>query len=354
MNRHTIREALTKPRFSILSVGLPVFAVLVIIVLQNAPMLTSLTSSTLAVPTKQQTLPILVNELLAHTDPPQKDTVELYNPNDQPVNIGGWYLSDAFDKPKKFKIAASTVVPARGYLLLDPDDFDLNARFIFSAEGEEVYLFAADAAGRLTGYYHGFSFGASTNGVSFGRHTTSTGEEVFAVQSALTLGGPNSEPQVGPIVISAIVHDPQKSGFAIELTNITTATVPLFDPAVPANTWHISGKGDFALPTGLTLGPKGALWVVAGEPADFRSAHGIADAVQIVGDYAYPPSGSGAKLTLAKPDPPNQNGVVPYVEVDVVGFSDTMPAQNKTAEKVTLRRLKLWGYGNDPANWNHE
>ena len=37
---------------------------------------------------------IVVNEVLTHTDPPLLDAVELYNPTNAPINIGGWYLSD--------------------------------------------------------------------------------------------------------------------------------------------------------------------------------------------------------------------------------------------------------------------
>ena len=344
MHKQPIWEALTKPRFSLLSALLLALTGSLVVVGQYAPALTwpALFNTTPAKP-----LPILVNELLAHTDPPQKDTVELYNPNDQPVNIGGWYLSDAFDKPKKFKIPANTLIPAHGYVLLDPDDFDLAARFVFSAEGEEVYLFAADAVGRLTGYYHGFSFGASPNGVSFGRHTTSTGAETFPLQSAPTLGSANSSPQVGPVVLSAIHFNAQQGDDYLELTNITTATVPLFDPAHPSHTWRIVGHGEYAFPKNLTLNPGATLLVVTGKPEQFRAAHAIPAEVQIVGDF--PPATSSkdatdATLILQKPDPPNQNSLVPYVEVDVVTYTND--------QRSTRHRLNLNAYGNDPTNWD--
>ncbi len=141
-------------------------------------------------------LPVLVNELLAHTDPPQKDTVELYNPNSQPVDVSGWYLSDAFDQPKKFKIPANTVIPADGYLLLDPDDFP----------------------------------------------------EKFPIQSVLTLGAANAPPKVGPVVISGISYQPPRGDDYFTLTNITDAIIPLYDPAAPDNTWQILERDAYALP----------------------------------------------------------------------------------------------------------
>ena len=38
---------------------------------------------------------ILINEILAHTDVPVLDTIELYNPTDQIVDISHWYLTDS-------------------------------------------------------------------------------------------------------------------------------------------------------------------------------------------------------------------------------------------------------------------
>ena len=36
--------------------------------------------------------PVLVNEVLTHTDLPAVDWVELFNPNGADVNVGGWRL----------------------------------------------------------------------------------------------------------------------------------------------------------------------------------------------------------------------------------------------------------------------
>ena len=40
---------------------------------------------------------ILINEVLAHTDVPVLDTIELHNPTDQIVDISHWYLTDSSD-----------------------------------------------------------------------------------------------------------------------------------------------------------------------------------------------------------------------------------------------------------------
>ena len=58
---------------------------------------------------------VLINEILSHTDLPQTDVIELYNPNSEPANIGGWYLTDDFLIPKKYRIPNGTVIPGNGY-----------------------------------------------------------------------------------------------------------------------------------------------------------------------------------------------------------------------------------------------
>ncbi len=61
------------------------------------------------------TLPvILINEVLTHTDPPLLDSIELHNPAATNVNASGWFLSDDPAAPKKFRIPAGAVIPARG------------------------------------------------------------------------------------------------------------------------------------------------------------------------------------------------------------------------------------------------
>src|SRR6185503_19316077 len=99
--------------------------------------------------------------------------------------------------------------------------------FSLSSGGDEVYLLSANAT-NLTGYSHGFSFGAAAQGVSFGRYFNSVGEELFPAQASNTLGGTNAGPRVGPVVINEIQYHPE-IGLEefLELYNITGAVVPL-------------------------------------------------------------------------------------------------------------------------------
>ncbi len=143
---------------------------------------------------------VLVNEVLPHTDLPLVDAVELYNPSGRAADVGNWFITDDRTDPAQYQIPDGTLIAPYGYLYFTKDQLG----FAFNELGEDAFLFSADAGGDLTGYSHGFSFGPSTNGVSFGRYITSTGAEHFTAQKNPTLGDVNAGPLVGPIVISAI------------------------------------------------------------------------------------------------------------------------------------------------------
>jgi len=146
-----------------------------------------------------------------------------------------------------------------------------------SAAGDEAYLFSADAAGQLTGYCQGYHYGAALNGVSFGRHVTSTGKEHFVAQAARSLGQTNGLPRVGPVVISEVHYHPsdvfannaywdnQEDEF-IELCNVSGITVNLFDSEARTNTWRLRDAVDYTFPTNRTMNPGTRLLVVSFDP----------------------------------------------------------------------------------------
>ena len=233
---------------------------------------------------------ILVNEVLAHTDIEpgvdggQVDVIELRNPTGAEVNIGGWYLSDNKDIPKKFQIPAGTMIPAGGYWAVNEDNDAIvgnplppayfgNAFQILS-RGDDVWVFSADGGGDLTGYRHGFKFRATVNGrpangnLTLGRYVDTFGREHFTKQVRSFevnrfVPNPdafvNNPPSVGPIVISEINFDPAPGGSEyIELKNISGATVALYDTLPDgnsANNWSIDGVGASTNPDANWLFP---------------------------------------------------------------------------------------------------
>jgi hypothetical protein len=316
---------------------------------------------------------VLINEVLSHTDLPQKDAIELYNPTASSVNVTGWYLTDDPGTPKKFRIPARPAILAGGYLSFNEDDFNqtpgVPPSFSFSSMGDEAYLFSANAAGELTGYHHGYAFEASATGVPFGRYIDSQGTEHFVAMAALTLNAANSGPLVGPVVISEIhYHAPDKmegAGFVdsfeeeyIELRNITGAAVPLFDPVNPVNTWRIRGGVEFNFPVNASIPANAQLLVVSFNPvinsaatAAFRGKFGLSPSVLLAGPFSGQISNEGDDIQLLRPDAP-EGGSVPYISVDQVVYTDQPPWPTAAdGFGPSLQRVTLPAFGNDPANW---
>lgn len=299
--------------------------------------------------------PLYVNEVLSASAPPQVDAVELYNPLPISVDLSGDYLTDDASQPFKYRLPEGTWIEANGYLVLDERHFNTtpgtNNSFAFNGDGEEVYYFGAEAQGQLTGYSHGFGFAAAEPGVSFGRYVTSTGEEHFPAQAALTLGRTNTRPRVGPVVINEIHYHPTNGGVEfVELKNIAQGDTPLYDVAFPTNTWRLEGAG-FDFPPGIEIPAGGFVLVTATNPAAFRALHSVPDTVLVFGPWAGALQNSGELISLTRPGLPGSNGVA-FIVVDQVRYNDKSPwppAADGSGD--SLQRIEASAYGNDPINW---
>jgi hypothetical protein len=107
------------------------------------------------------TTDVVINELMASNSrtvrDPQRgydDWIELANSSRSAVDVGGMYLSDSEEDPRRWRIPAGTVIPAGGYLLIWADGETaaapgLHASFKLSAEGETVMLLDTDGRGNL-------------------------------------------------------------------------------------------------------------------------------------------------------------------------------------------------------------
>jgi hypothetical protein len=336
---------------------------------------------------------VVVNEVLAHTDLPLEDAIELRNLTGQTIDLSGWWLSDSKEVLRKYQLPAGTILPANGYRVFYEQQFnnDLNpaAFSLSSSSGDQVYLSQTTAGGALTGYRAVARFGPSANGVSFGRYVTSQGAAEFPPMSALTFGtpvtaqsspdqinvfrtgtgAPNAYPKVGPIVISEIMYHPPDIGTNdnvieefIELRNIGTEIVPLFHPAYPTNGWRLRDAVSFQFNESHSIPPGGHLLVVSFDPANnpaalatFRAKYGP-NAV-LAGPYQGILANSSESIELLRPDEPQvapspDAGQVPYYLVERVVYADRNPwPTNADGGGTSLQRLSARGYGNDPTNW---
>lgn len=347
---------------------------------------------------------VVINEVIAHTDPPFEDAIEVWNTNTVPVDISYFWISNQKNNPKKFRVPPGTVIPAGGYKVFyemqyASNGFNTNGTGVFpcftlnSARGDEVYIFGAsnDAAGTLLGTRRGIDFGATENGVSLGRHITSTGDPDIVPMVRRTFGRdnpvsvfdwrqgtglPNAYPLVGPVVITEIMYHPPDIGTNdnsldeyLELYNMTTSPVKMYDTNLYAdawtNRWKVADAVKLTFPTNFTLGAGEFVLLVNFDPvtntaqmAAFRSLHGIPPTfTNIFGPYGDKLKNSDASVVLYKPDPRQQPphpdaGFVPQVMVERVHYRDSAPWPTEPdGSGAALQRVWPEGYGNDPTNW---
>jgi hypothetical protein len=335
---------------------------------------------------------VVVNEVLTHTDPPLEDALELRNLGDQPVDLGGWYLSNETATWQRYRIPDHTVLPAGGYRVfyehqfnapaLGPLAFTLN-----SAHGDELWLSAAAADGRFLGYRAGARFGPAWNGVSFGRFETSHGTDFVALsQRTLGVDNPssleqfrqgqgqaNAFPRMGPVVLSEIHYQPVATAGGVdesadpeflELHNPGSQPVPLFDPDHPANRWRLTGGIEFAFPPQTMLAAGSYALVVGFNPATqpallaaFTARHRVPAGTPVFGPFDGRLANEGEVVALEQPDtpqpPPHPDaGYVPFVTVEAIHYAPSLPWPLGTAGTgLSLQRLGPTLYGNEPRNW---
>ena len=309
---------------------------------------------------------VVINEVLSHTDPPAVDAIELYNTEDVPVSVGGWWLSDDSADAAKFKIPSGTTIPPGGYLVFDESDFNpdsaSNRSFRLGSHGDDVWL-SADSGGCRTGYCDGVSFGEVPNGVTFGRHVVGDSSIRFVIQKQVSLGKANAGPRIGPVLISEIMyHAPNDTDDFVEIANAASRPIALFDSTRPANTWKLEGLG-FRFPDSVTLAAGETILVlpVRASEARVRAVYNIPAGVRIFkseGDLR-----NGAEtLALMKPEEPflqpdaaSGDSTVPYQIIDQVSYRDG-GAWPKAAdgEGKSLTRKSKETFGDDPMAWDSE
>jgi hypothetical protein len=337
---------------------------------------------------------VWVNEILTHTDAPFEDAVEFYNNRNAPVNIGGWYLSDSRSDLQKYRIPDGTTIPAGGYLVIYENQFKgpttANPFTFSSAQGDRVILSEVGTGGALTGYVVEEQFEAAERGVPFGRHpisipnmalfvplerpTFGVDEPASVEQFRTGAGAPNASPKIGPIVISEIMYNPGLNPATvdspsdpeeyIELTNISSSPVALYDPANPDNVWKITRGVTFGFPRFSSIPASASVLVVSFDPsvelsllAAFRTKYAVPQNIAIFGPFAGKLDNAGEAVSLYRPDTPQQPphpdaGFVPFILVDRVDYTDDPPWPiEPDGSGQSLQRKTLAAFGNDPANW---
>ena len=307
---------------------------------------------------------VVINEILANTDAGQSDAIELFNPTNQAIDVGLFFLSDSVESPFKFRIPAGTVIPVGGYVVYDESDFNPTPGnpgvndFAFSSGGDDVLLSrAVVVAGSVSPFVEDFiSFGATFSGDSLGRTPDGTGRLTRLASNSF--GSVNGDAQVGPLVISEINYHPEDPSAAalaidplltdndleyIEIANPTSSSIDLTD-------WRIRGEADFDFAAGTSLAAGAAIVVVSFDPslainanklAAFQAHYSLASSVTIVGGLNDSLSNSTGRISLQQPDAPDLLGAIPHVVVDELVYDDLSPWANADGNGQVLERDDL-------------
>ena len=126
---------------------------------------------------------IVINEFLTDNETVNSDEtgdyddwIELYNSTESPANIGGLYLTDNLDLPRKFRIAHAdsrlTTIPPKGYLLFwadgQTDQGIMHLNFKLDRTGEQLGLIQLSDDDTI--FIDSLSFGRQSADVSYGRY----------------------------------------------------------------------------------------------------------------------------------------------------------------------------------------
>ena len=182
---------------------------------------------------------VRINEIQPFILGSEPGWMELYNAGDQDVDISGWILKSKLQG--KECIISSGVVPAKGYLVLDPSVettfscFDDSTKTFkpevvyFNSNGGEYYLYET-VGGEKTGTESSLLLAASNK--SSGIVDVSDGSTSQGALMEATPGKANSILKAGPVFINELYyHPPEVSDIPfefLELINKSEADVNLY------------------------------------------------------------------------------------------------------------------------------
>ncbi len=326
---------------------------------------------------------VVINEVLAHSHMADPDWIELHNTTGQPINIGGWFLSDKNnDDPNitKYEIPTGTSIPTGGYIVFyqdlhfgNPAAEGANTPFALSEGGDDVYL-RSGLSGVIGGYEESESFGASATNIALGRHVKSVldGGVNFVPMSTNTPGTVNAYPRVGPVVINEIMYNTEAinvGGEYIELHNITGSSVMLQDtvstetsPGVLSTDdvpWRFSKGIDFVFLPGTTI-PAGSYLIIAQDPTAFTAYYGAMPAgVQVLGPFLNDTalSNGGEQVQIVRPGDQEYGRERFWIRTERVTYDDDPPwptsADGDDGHSLHQKTPDVPGanYGNDVINW---
>ena len=320
---------------------------------------------------------VVVNEVLAHTDPPltASDSIELLNTTSSAIDISGWYLSDAGGNPLKYQIPAGTILGPGEFVVFDESQFNPtpvnpadNDFALSGLNGDDVYLVVPDGAGGVQSFVDDVHFGASLNGVSFGRVPNGTG--LLTPLGRSSLGCDNGAHRLSELLISEVNYNPELPNAAalaadpnvtsgdlefIEIHNASTSALDLTD-------WRIRGGVDLNFDDGTMIDAGETVLLISFNPDNAANAARLAafnahydiNGVRLLGGYSGQLSGNGERVQLQRPDDPpvDDPDNIPHVSEDQILYDNLAPwAPSANGLGDSLQRNATTFYGNAVTSW---
>jgi len=229
---------------------------------------------------------VLINEFLAHTDPPDLDYIELFNYGASAIDLAGCILTDD-PATDKFIIPANTLIQPQGFVVFDENQLG----FRLDAAGETI-LFKDPNNLRVLDEVR---FAAQENGVSMGR--SPDGAAGLYRLETKSPGAANEARRLAPVVINEIMYDPisgDDDDQYVELHNRTTAPVDV-------GRWSLDEGIKYTIPPGTTIPAAGYL-VIARNAARLLSDYSNLTGANTLGNFSGALAHRGERVTLAMPD----------------------------------------------------
>lgn len=150
---------------------------------------------------------IYINEVMASNgsahkdgDGDYEDWIELYNPGAMPIDLSGYYLSDDYSDPLRWKFPSRSIIAARGYMVVwasgkDKIDIEggIHTNFSISREGEPIILTSPDQS-LVVDYFEPIYI---PRDVSYGRKPDGSDNWVFFDKNNISPGRTNNHSDEG-------------------------------------------------------------------------------------------------------------------------------------------------------------
>lgn len=249
---------------------------------------------------------IQINEVLAHTDLPDVDYIEIFNSGITSVDMLGFALTENVHS-NKYLFPSNSIIAPQGYLLLT----QTNLGFSLSSHGDSVFL--TDLIENRV--VDAVRFGATQNGVAQGR-TPDGAPDGLQTLSQKTPGTTNAQARVHSVVINEIMYHPiteDGNDEYVELYNHGTTTVDV-------SYWRFTDGISYVIPAGTHI-PAGGFLVIAENAVHMIERYAALNRTNTLGNFSGSLSDSGERIILARPDNlslPNSD----FVHVDSVTYND--------------------------------